>query len=80
MVQRKEKYGYSVMEGSLLRGLTPLPYFWNIMDTIPITDIVNAILGLCRDLIVYLAPLIGILGGLKFVADWVHKIIFGKKV
>lgn len=50
------------------------------MPTIPISDIINAILGLCRDLIFYFAPLIGLLGGLKFVADWVHKIIFGKKV
>lgn len=50
------------------------------MDTISITDIINAILGLSRDLLVYFAPLIGLLAGMKFVADWLHKILFGKKV
>lgn len=50
------------------------------METIPITDIINAILGLTRDLLLYFAPLIGLLGGLKFVADWIHKLVFGKKV
>jgi len=50
------------------------------MDTISISNIINAILGLTRDIITYFAPLIGLLGGLKFLADWVHKLIFGKKV
>lgn len=50
------------------------------MDTIPISDIINATLGLTRDLLVYFAPFIGIIAGLKFVADWVHKLLFGKKV
>ena len=50
------------------------------MDTISIYDIINAILGFTRDLLVYFSPLIGLLGGLKFLADWIHKLIFGKKV
>ena len=50
------------------------------MYTISISDIINSILGLTRDLLVYFAPLIGLLGGLKFLADWVHKLFFGKKV
>ena len=50
-----------------------------IMQTIPIADIINAVLGLTRDCLLYFAPLIGLLGGLKFITDWVHKIIFGKK-
>lgn len=50
------------------------------MDTISISDIINAILGLTRDIITYFAPLIGLLAGLKFLADWVHKLLFCKKV
>jgi len=50
------------------------------MDTIPIQDIIMAILGFTRDMLVYLAPLIGLIAGLKFIADWVHKLLFGKKV
>lgn len=50
------------------------------MDTVSIYDIINAILGLTRDLLLYFAPLIGLLAGLKFLADWIHKILFGKKV
>lgn len=50
------------------------------MDTISIYDIINAILGFTRDLLVYFSPLIGLLGGLKFLADWIHKLIFAKKV
>ena len=46
------------------------------MDTISIYDIINAILGFTRDLLVYFSPLIGLLGGLKFLADWIHKLIF----
>jgi len=49
------------------------------MDTVSIYDIIYAILGLTRDLITYFAPAIGLLGGLKFLADWMHKIIFGGK-
>ena len=55
-------------------------FFWIFMDTISISDIINAILGLTRDIITYFAPLIGLLGGLKFLADWIHKLIFCKKV
>lgn len=50
------------------------------MDTISISSIINAILGFTRDILTYFAPLIGLLGGLKFLADWVHKLIFSKKV
>jgi len=50
------------------------------MDTIPISDLIQAIFGLTRDMLIYLAPLIGVLGGLKLIMDWVHKLVFGKKV
>lgn len=50
------------------------------MSTVSIQDIINSVLGLTRDLLVYFAPLIGLLGGLKFLADWIHKLIFSKKV
>ena len=50
------------------------------METIPIELLIQAILGLTRDMLVYLAPLIGLLAGLKFLLDWVHKLLFGKKV
>lgn len=50
------------------------------MDTIGIYDIINGVLGLTRDLIVYMAPLIGVLAGLKFILDYLHKLLFGKKV
>lgn len=50
------------------------------MNTIAIYDIVNGVLGLTRDLIIYMAPLIGVLAGLKFILDYLHKLLFGKKV
>lgn len=50
------------------------------MDTISISSIINEVLGLTHDIITYFAPLIGLLGGLKFLADWVHKLIFSKRV
>lgn len=58
----------------------PAPFLGFFMDTISISDIINAILGLTRDIITYFAPLIGLLAGLKFLADWVHKLLFCKKV
>jgi hypothetical protein len=33
-----------------------------------------------RELLIAYAPLIGLLGGLKFILDYLHKILFGKKV
>lgn len=50
------------------------------METVSIFDIINAIMGLARDMLLYFAPLIGLLAGIKFVADWLHKILFGRKV
>lgn len=50
------------------------------MDTIPIEQLIQAVFGLTRDMLVYLAPLIGLLAGLKFILDWIHKLLFGKKV
>lgn len=50
------------------------------MDTIPIEQLIQAVFGLARDMLVYLAPLIGLLAGLKFILDWIHKLLFGKKV
>jgi hypothetical protein len=59
----------------------PLPFsFKIIMETVSIFDIMNAVTGLARDLLIYLAPLIGLIAGMKFVADWLHKILFGRKV
>jgi hypothetical protein len=51
-----------------------------MMETISIAALIQAVLGLTRDMLVYLAPLIGLLAGLKFVLDWIHKLLFGKKV
>lgn len=39
----------------------------------------NAILGIARDFMVLYAPLLGLLGGMYFIFDWLHKIVFGKK-
>jgi len=50
------------------------------MDTVSILDICNAVMGMTRDLLLYFAPLIGLLGGLKFLFDWIHKLVFGRKV
>lgn len=49
------------------------------METVSIFDIINAVLGLARDLLVYFAPLIGLIAGIKFVFDWLHKLLFGRK-
>ena len=40
----------------------------------------NEILKMVRELLIAYAPLIGLLGGLKFILDYLHKILFGKKV
>lgn len=50
------------------------------METVSILDIINAVLGMTRDMLLYFAPLIGLLAGLKFLFDWVHKVIFGRKI
>lgn len=50
------------------------------MDMQTYLDMASQILGHARDLTLYYAPIIGLLAGLKFLADWVHKILFGKKV
>lgn len=50
------------------------------MDSQTFIDIASQILGHARDLTLYYAPVIGLLAGLKFMGDWIHKILFGKKV
>jgi len=49
-----------------------------IMDAQQIA-MMNAILGIARDFMVLYAPLLGLLGGMYFIFDWLHKIVFGKK-
>jgi len=50
------------------------------MDTETFLGMASQILGLARDLTLYYAPIIGLLAGLKFLGDWIHKILFSKKV
>lgn len=45
-----------------------------------VIEISTKILQLVRDLLVAYAPLIGLLGGLKFVLDYLHKIVFARKI
>jgi hypothetical protein len=47
------------------------------MENLSVLAISNEILKMTRDLLVAYAPLIGLLGGLKFVLDYLHKVIFG---
>jgi len=50
------------------------------MDSQTFIDMASQILGNARDLSLYYAPIIGLLAGLKFIGDWIHKILFSKKV
>lgn len=60
-------------------GEVPPPLFRN-MENLSVLAISNEILKMTRDLLVAYAPLIGLLGGLKFVLDYLHKVIFGRKI
>ena len=50
------------------------------MENLSVLAISNEILKMVRELLIAYAPLIGVLGGLKFILDYLHKILFGKKV
>lgn len=50
------------------------------MENLSVLAISNEILKMVRELLVAYAPLIGLLGGLKFILDYLHKIVFGRKV
>ena len=50
------------------------------MENLSVLAISNEILKMTRDLLVTYAPLIGLLGGLRFVLDYLHKVIFGRKI
>jgi|GEM_PF-3358577 hypothetical protein len=50
------------------------------MENLSVLAISNEILKMVRELLIAYAPLIGLLGGLKFILDYLHKILFGKKV
>lgn len=50
------------------------------MENLSVLAISNEILKMTRDLLVAYAPLIGLLGGLKFVLDYLHKVVFGRKI
>lgn len=50
------------------------------MENLSVLAISNEILKMVRELLIAYAPLIGLLGGLKFIFDYLHKILFGKKV
>ena len=50
------------------------------MENLSVLAISNEILKMVRALLIAYAPLIGLLGGLKFILDYLHKILFGKKV
>ena len=49
------------------------------MENLSVLAISNEILKMVRELLIAYAPLIGLLGGLKFILDYLHKILFGKK-
>ena len=50
------------------------------MENLSVLAISNEILKMVRELLIAYAPLIGLLGGLKFILDYLHKIVFGRKV
>jgi len=50
------------------------------MENLSVLAISNEILKMVRELLIAYAPLIGLLGGLKFILDYLHKILFAKKV
>lgn len=39
----------------------------------------NAILGHSRDIFIHYLPAIVLVGGLKFLSDWLHQTLLGKK-
>ena len=50
------------------------------MENLSVLAISNEILKMVRELLIAYAPLIGLLGGLKFILDYLHKMFFGKNV